>query len=77
MQCTSYVPVYHARDLDIGARGFSWQLFDRNTNYGEEIGYNISLPLCDMNRYSGYDKAVLRQIIQSQETTFRYQVSII
>ncbi|KAK6153444.1 hypothetical protein DH2020_013083 [Rehmannia glutinosa] len=75
MQCTSYGTVYyHARDLNVGASGFSSHLFNGNANYGEESGNDFSLPRYNMEEYLGYDKEVLRQIIQNHETTFRYQV---
>ncbi|KAK4427875.1 hypothetical protein Salat_1556500 [Sesamum alatum] len=75
MQCTSYIPVYyHARDLNVGASGFSWPLFNSNPSYGEEGGFQSSLPPCTMDQYLSYDKEVLRQIIQNHEATFRYQV---
>lgn len=78
MQCTSHIPVYyHARDLNVGASGFSWHPFDSNANYGEERGYNIVMPPCNMDQYLGYDKEVLKQIIQNHDATFRYQVFII
>ncbi|XP_057791922.1 uncharacterized protein LOC131008852 [Salvia miltiorrhiza] len=73
MQCTSYTPVYyHARDLNAGAGGYSWHLYDGNGNNGEERGYSVSMPSCD--QYLGYDKEMLKQIIQNHEATFRYQV---
>ncbi|PIN23841.1 hypothetical protein CDL12_03443 [Handroanthus impetiginosus] len=75
MQCTSYVPVYyHPRDLNLGASGLSWHPFDGNANYGDERGYNISLPPRILEPYLSNDKEMLRQIMQNQEATFRYQV---
>lgn len=73
MQCTSFTPVYyHARDLNVGASGYSWHLYDSNASCGEERGYNVSMPPCD--QYSVHDKEVLKQIILNHEATFRYQV---
>ncbi|KAL0421943.1 UNVERIFIED_CONTAM: hypothetical protein Slati_3217200 [Sesamum latifolium] len=75
MQCTSYSPVYyHARDLNVGASGFSWAPFNSNPSYGEERGFRSSLTPCTMDQYLGYDKEVLSQIIQNHEATFRHQV---
>lgn len=76
MQCTSFTPVYyHARDLNVGASGYSWHLYDSNASCGEERGYNVSMPPCD--QYSVHDKEVLKQIILNHEATFRYQVFVI
>ncbi|KAL7115016.1 hypothetical protein ACP275_04G157700 [Erythranthe tilingii] len=73
MQC---IPVYYyARDLNLGASGFSSHRFDSNTNYGEERVYNnVSLPLSNTNQCLGYDKTMLSQIMQNHESTFRSQV---
>ncbi|GFQ07071.1 hypothetical protein PHJA_002851200 [Phtheirospermum japonicum] len=68
MQLASYIPVYHARDLN------SRHVFDSNANNEEEQGYNISLRLYNMGQCLSYDKEQLRQIIQNHDATFRYQV---
>ncbi|KAG8379247.1 hypothetical protein BUALT_Bualt07G0068800 [Buddleja alternifolia] len=65
MQCTSYIPVYYnERDIDVGA------------NYGQERGSRstFSVPQCTIEQYLGYEKEVMRRIIQNHEATFRYQV---
>ncbi|GER27150.1 hypothetical protein STAS_02828 [Striga asiatica] len=75
MQCTSYIPVYHERDLSVGSSGVMWHLFNGYTNYGEENGYNnIPLQPFNMEHYLNHDKNVLRQIIQNHDATFRHQV---
>lgn len=72
MQCT---PVYYnARDVNVGASGYAWHLYDNNVGYGEERGGIISMPLCDQNLAN--DKEVLKQIIKNHEATFRYQVFV-
>ncbi|KAL1553455.1 hypothetical protein AAHA92_14130 [Salvia divinorum] len=75
MQCSSYTPVYYqARDLNGGAGGYSWHLYNSNTTYGEERGYNNSVFVPSCEQYLGHDKEMLKQIIQNQEATFRSQV---
>lgn len=72
MQCSSETPMYcHARDLDSGAGGYSWQV------YGEERGYNDAIFVPSSDQYLGYDKGMVKQIIQNHEATFRFQVFII
>ncbi|XP_042004574.1 uncharacterized protein LOC121753358 [Salvia splendens] len=76
MQCGSYTPVYYhnLRDLNGGAGGYSWHLYNSNASYREERGHNNSVfvPSCD--QYLGHDKEMLKQIIQNQEAAFRSQV---
>ncbi|KAL8529519.1 hypothetical protein ACS0TY_006809 [Phlomoides rotata] len=75
MQCSSYVPIYyHARSVNVGGSGCSWQPFDNNANCGEERGYKTAMPPNNMNEYAGSDKEALKQIMQNQEATFRNQV---
>ncbi|XP_047973564.1 uncharacterized protein LOC125216009 [Salvia hispanica] len=69
MQCSSYTPVYcHTRDLNSGAGGYSWHL------YGEERGYTDTIFVPSSDQYVGYDKGMVKQIIQNHEATFRFQV---
>ncbi|KAL1531720.1 hypothetical protein AAHA92_31827 [Salvia divinorum] len=69
MQCSSYTPVYcHTRDLNAGAGGYSWHL------YSEERGYNDTVFVPSSDQYLGYDKEMVKQIIQNHEATFRFQV---
>ncbi|XP_073144906.1 uncharacterized protein [Henckelia pumila] len=76
MQCTSYVPVYyHAKDLNVCANGFSWHIFNGDHNYAEARGTNVLLPSYTLEQYLGYDKDVMRQIIQNHDATFRFQVA--
>ncbi|XP_073024020.1 uncharacterized protein [Primulina eburnea] len=75
MQCTSYVPVYYlAKDRNVCANGFSWHLFNGDHNYVEGQGAKVLLPSYTLEQYLGYDKDVLRQIIQNHDATFRFQV---
>ncbi|XP_073291481.1 uncharacterized protein [Primulina huaijiensis] len=76
MQCTSYVPVYyHVKDLNVCVNGFSWHLFNVDHNYMECRGTDVLLPSYTLEQYLGYDKDVLRQIIQNHDSTFRFQVA--
>ncbi|XP_073059186.1 uncharacterized protein [Primulina eburnea] len=76
MQYTSYVPVYyHAKDLNVRANGFSWHFFNVDHNYMECRGTDVLLPSYTLEQYLGYDKDVLRQIIQNHDSTFRFQVA--
>ncbi|KZV56540.1 hypothetical protein F511_16139 [Dorcoceras hygrometricum] len=77
MQCTSYFPVYyHAKDLNVCANGVSWHLFNGDHNYVDGRGTNVLLPPYNtLGQSLGYDKDVLRQIIQTHDATFRFQVA--
>lgn len=75
MQCTSFIPVYYQpRSATGAASGFPWHLLNSNANYGDQRGFSGSSPASNAFQYSSYDKDVMRQIMQSHEATFRFQV---
>ena len=73
MQCTSFLPeCYSGRDLNVGANGGTWTLYNNGRILKSGHARNVFLPPTE-DQFLVY-KEVLRQTILKHESIFRDQV---
>lgn len=78
MQCTSYLPGYHPKDLNGGSLGGnSWSIQHNDIAWNGARGFYVSLPpfMADQNLELVHQKEILKQTILKHEAIFRYQVN--
>ncbi|MCD7455105.1 hypothetical protein HAX54_027009 [Datura stramonium] len=77
MQCTSYLPGYHPKDLNGSLTGNSWSISHNDTSWNSARGFYVSLPpfMADQNQELVHQKEILKQTILKHEAIFRYQVN--
>ncbi|KAK4735554.1 hypothetical protein R3W88_009815 [Solanum pinnatisectum] len=75
MQCTSYLPGYHPKDLNGG--GNSWSIQHNDIPWNGARGFYVSLPpfMAEQNLELVHQKEILKQTILKHEAIFRYQVN--
>lgn len=77
MQCTSYRPGYHPKDLNGSLSSNSWSIQHNDIAWNGARGFYVSLPpvMADQNLESVHQKEILKQTILKHEAIFRNQVN--
>ncbi|KAM3269149.1 putative protein isoform X1 [Capsicum chacoense] len=77
MQCTSYLPGYHPKDLNGSRSGNSWSIPHNDIAWNGARGFYVSSPpfMADRNLELVHQKEILKQTVLKHEAIFRYQVS--